>query len=351
MWRASSARSSPKVTRRPAVLANLLESPRKTEPLLRVDLFGLRRFFADAPWHHISVRFNYQPHHVRHALDYYLLNIARLHTTLPMRLQIRPEDICNVHFSGMKPWDQFVPKATNEHPDEFLDRLFKSNFPHYNTYTNNGYLLEHENHVQLDDNRPQEVVDLAKTRLRQVLSTAETTWRQCLGRMLLALDQTKPATSPAHPRSSHPAQSLHQIQEQRQAPDGNYYTAGQFLEHYRQYKEWDSALPQHPPLTTQPTDSHNSETKPTQAQKTGVDTTHSLFHTLAHPSSPADTRWHIGQRLLVRWGPTSTLCTVRSIHADGRYVVQYDQGGSWGDTERRVPSARLHKPPPTCEVL
>ena len=158
-------------------------------------------------------------------------------------------------------------------------------------------------------------------------------------------------TSPAHPRSSHPAQSLHPIQEHRQAPDGNYYTAGEFLEHYRQYKEWDNAIPQHPPLTTQTSDSHNSETKPTQAPKTGVDTTHSLFHTLAHPSRPADTRWHIGQRLLVRWGATSTLCTVRSIHADGRYVVQYDQGGSWGDTERRVPSARLHKPPPTCEVL
>ena len=32
----------------------------------------LSRFFAAAPWHHISVSYNFQPHHVLFALEYYL---------------------------------------------------------------------------------------------------------------------------------------------------------------------------------------------------------------------------------------------------------------------------------------
>ena len=38
----------------------------------------------------------------------------------------------------------------------------------------------------------------------------------------------------------------------------------------------------------------------------------------------------------VRWVPA----TVVAVHADGRHVVRFDHGGSWGNTERGVLRAR-----------
>ena len=330
----------------------------------------LSRFFAATPWHHISVRYNFQPHHVPYALEYYLHNHARLDTWLPMRLEMRTQDICNVHFSGaLKLWDQFVPEVSKEPHDEFTHRLFQSNFPSSN---------ECDGHVQHEDNRVREVVDLAKTRLREVLSTAARTWRQCLGRLLLALDATEAPTSPAHPGSSPLGQSLHPMQELRQAPNGNWYTAAQFLDYFQNYKAWDKAWDkahqQHTPLITQPSDSATYEAlcrcvghsifalplcralhlrkKPFGLQEqTGVDASHWLFQTLAEPSHPAGTQWHIGEKLEVLWCKHWTPCTVLSVHSCGLYVVRYEGGGPWGDTERRVPPHRLRKRPARCEVL
>ena len=336
----------------------------------------LSRFFAATPWHHISVRYNFQPHHVPYALEYYLRNHARLGTWLPMRLEMRPEDIHNVHFSGaLKLWDQFVPVVSKEPHDEFMRRLFQSNFPSSN---------ECDGHVQHEDKRVRDVVDLAKTRVREVLSTAERTWRQCLGRLLLALDATEAPTSPAHPGSSPLGQSLHPMQELRQAPNGNWYTAAQFLDYFQNYKAWDEARDeardtahqQHTPLITQPSDSDSAtyealcrcvghsifalplcralhlRKKPFGLQEqTGVDASHMLFCTLAKPSHPAGTQWHIGEKLEVLWCKHWTPCTVRSVHSSGLYVVRYERGGPWGDTERRVPSHRLRKRPARCEVL
>ena len=331
----------------------------------------LSRFFAATPWHHISVRFNFQPHHVPYALEYYLRNHARLGTWLPMRLEMRPEDIHNVHFSGAKLWDQFVPVVSKEPHDEFMRRLFQSNFPSSN---------ECDGHVQHEDNRVREVVDLAKTRLWEVLSTAERTWRQCLGRVLLALDATEAPTSPAHPGSSPLGQSLHPMQELRQAPNGNWYTAAQFLDYFQNYEAWDKARD-----TADQQQRHlrsdsatyealcrcvghsifalnrlalplcralHQRNKPFGLQEqTGVDASHWLFQTLAEPSHPAGTQWLIGEKLEVLWCKHWTPCTVISVHSCGLYVVRYEGGGPWGDTERRVPSHRLRKRPARCEVL
>ena len=80
-----------------------------------------------------------------------------------------------------------------------------------------------------------------------------------------------------------------------------------------------------------------------------------LLHQLQNPAVPegcydigthVEVSWAMGQgrHVDVRWFPARVL----SVHENKEYVVMFDRGGDWGDTERNVHSerVRLHTPTP-----
>ena len=74
---------------------------------------------------------------------------------------------------------------------------------------------------------------------------------------------------------------------------------------------------------------------------------------LQHPAAPSKDSFVPGVAVEVLWPPDAPPngagqggvkwlpATVVSVHADGRHVVRFDHGGSWGDTERGVLRRRL----------
>ena len=78
---------------------------------------------------------------------------------------------------------------------------------------------------------------------------------------------------------------------------------------------------------------------------------------LQHPAAPSEDSFVPGVAVEVLWPPDAPPngagqggvkwlpATVVSVHADGRHVVRFDHGGSWGDTERGVHRTRLRPAP------
>ena len=197
----------------------------------------LSRFFAAAPWHHISVSYNFQPHHVPFALEYYLQNRSRLDTWLPPRLTMPLRDIRNVHFSGsVKLWERYVPNVTHETDDVFVERLLQSNCESYCRWVERSALSKEDRRVELEhgtDVTP--VVDLAVEKIREVVSTAARTWRKCLSRLLVTLGSDDATPPSADQASSQLGESRRPEPERRQAADGKWCTREQFVEFYGNY--------------------------------------------------------------------------------------------------------------------
>merc|ERR1712217_562662 len=94
------------------------------------------RFFADAPWHHIDVEYNYQIHHVPFALENSLRTrgfaaacpdyaAAEDSSFLAPRLKMPVEQVRNVHFSGeLKFWDFFLSGRDLKEKDTELAEYF-----------------------------------------------------------------------------------------------------------------------------------------------------------------------------------------------------------------------------------
>ena len=285
----------------------------------------LSRFFAAAPWHHISVSYNFQPHHVLYALEYYLENRSRLGEWLPPRITMPLGEIRNVHFSGnVKLWDPYVLKASEETDAAFVERLLRSNCNSYSGW--------------VDQSATTGVVDRALEQSREVVSKATRTWRECLSRMLVTLGNDDVVPPLAVQASSHIEESRRLKPERRQAANGNWYTREEFEAYYHDSKTWHTAPREIPP----PNAMHSGgNTLDPPAAK--VDESHWMFNVLAEPSRPPSSPWAIGEHLQVLWAEKWVPCTVRSVHRDGSYVVQYEDGGEWGHTERRVPSERLRE--------
>ena len=298
----------------------------------------LSRFFAAAPWHHISVSYNFQPHHDLFALQYYLENRSRLREWLPPRITMPLGEIRNVHFSGsVKLWDPYVLKVPEETDAAFVERLLRSNCESYSGWVDQSTLskehrpagLQHETDVT-------RVVDRALEQIREVVSNATRTWRECLSRVLVTLGNDDVAPALAVQASSQIAESRRLEPERRQAANGNWYTREEFEAYYRDDKTWHTA-----PRENAPPNAMHSGSNTLDPPATKVDESHWIFNVLAEPSRPPRSPWPIGEHLEVLWGEDWIPCTVRSVHTDGRYVVQYERGGEWGDKERRVPCGRL----------
>ena len=138
--------------------------------------------------------------------------------------------------------------------------------------------------------------------------------------------------------SSQNAESRRLEPERRQAANGTWYTREEFEAYYRDSNTWHTAPRRNPPTNAMPSGSDTPETTDTK-----VAASHWIFNVLEEPSRPPHSPWPIGEHLQVLWGEDWVPCTVRSVHSDGRYVVQYEHGGEWGDTERRVPCRRLRE--------
>merc|ERR1711862_159731 len=50
-----------------------------------------------------------------------------------------------------------------------------------------------------------------------------------------------------------------------------------------------------------------------------------------------------GTKVEVQWGNCSMLGTIAGVHADGRHIVRFDRGGSWGDTVRGIPLDQIRE--------
>ena len=77
--------------------------------------------------------------------------------------------------------------------------------------------------------------------------------------------------------------------------------------------------------------------------------TPALLEELLNPHGPSDTH-PVGARVEFFWPPAAVVgqdcgcwytATVASVHADGKYNLKMDRGGSWGDSEREVPPERV----------
>ncbi|CAD7938168.1 unnamed protein product [Amoebophrya sp. A25] len=87
----------------------------------------LSRYFADAPWYNISVRYNFQLHQVFHNLNP-LNDAARKRYLSPTTR----EKICVIHYSGaLKPWHHVCDRA---HHDKSSDDFAQTCLDGFDTY-------------------------------------------------------------------------------------------------------------------------------------------------------------------------------------------------------------------------
>ena len=109
------------------------------------------------------------------------------------------EHIKNVHFSGAKIWDGFLPGTQQEGDQDFAERLLATNLSSYHLwFTRQGSQWEYEqNGCELcpeggfrylaDGADATPLVDGAVERCRQIAQMAVKEWRCCYERMLVAM--------------------------------------------------------------------------------------------------------------------------------------------------------------------
>lgn len=168
----------------------------------------LSRFFLSAPWRHIHVTYNFQPHHVPFALERSLMYrnswVGHAECTPEVmswahyRVTVPPEEVHNVHFSGAaKLWDRHVPCETGVEDADFAEKLLRENLEGYTRwvqreapqeeYADNGCFLTPSGDVVLLNDKSVSVrplVDMAVTQVRRILQMAAREWRLCYERLL-----------------------------------------------------------------------------------------------------------------------------------------------------------------------
>lgn len=277
----------------------------------------LTRFFAaatDMNWRHISLKWNFQLHHVPFALEraiswrWQALIEGREYwfsddEWLPPRLALPMEEINVIHFSGdVKLWHMLLeanvssdataerrrafehfeaPHEECEDPDAvFAEKLLKDQRRSYSLWVDKdaepqdyatwGCILTPEKRFKMLPDAEKDVTTLVEKsmgHLRSVARLATETWRCSAERLLKEMP------------------TLIEDLKTPQVPEG--------------------ALP----------------------IGTMVDV---LWVPLGEPETKG--RWHAGR--------------VSAVHEDGSYVVKFNTSGEWGDTQRRVPAARVQLKPP-----
>ena len=266
----------------------------------------LTRYFAAAPWHGLDVGWNYQIHHVPFALEYLLRWRRNLFYSrgalsdvdrewLPPRLAISLEDVGIVHFSGdVKLWHLCIRAVDGfDERRRAVEHVPLERWTDTDSFTElfmrgscPGYARWVERMGSPEDYSDTGCVLLGggKIELRSGDVTEDVT--SLVDRMVERLrDITRLATN----------------------------TWRHYAE--RLVKEFPSVL-----------------------------------EDLSVPEVPACS-YAPGTRVQVRWLSECALeeseeifnACVTSVHKDGRCVVRYDSGGSWGDTEREVSVERISK--------
>jgi len=276
----------------------------------------LTRYFASAPWHHMHVGWNYQVHHLPYALEQviawrrYQLEVGGdkdFHederTWLAPRLLMSAEDVGIVHFSGdVKPWhlvldavqDRNQRRAVDHEPSSWRERDVESFGEHLLQRCCQSYSL------WFTKDAPEEsyaefgcvLCDDGRIEIRHPLDTGGTDdGSQRRADIMDVVDLTVSKIRGITSRA---------LYEWRTA-------AERFLE----------AAP-------------------------------GAVEALGSPAAPSADCFLPGTFVEALWppifdgrNPRWLEAMVVSVHADGRHVVRYRSGGSWGDTERGVVRERL----------
>uniref|UniRef100_A0A7S4W6J3 Nucleotide-diphospho-sugar transferase domain-containing protein n=1 Tax=Alexandrium monilatum TaxID=311494 RepID=A0A7S4W6J3_9DINO len=272
----------------------------------------LTRFFASAPWHSLDVRWNYQIHHVPFAMEKVLdwrRSILRSGGELsaedrawrPRRLQTRLEDIGIVHCSGdVKLWhvhldaaqDSSQRRAVEHVPSawaddgRFSEHLLRATCEGYERWVERSAPPEDYAHFGCALREGGRVELVAGERPEEVTALIDEAVEKARAVARLATAAWRACAERLL------AAELPGLLEELQRPS---VPEGSMPPGARVQALW------RPPGV------------PPAAQE--------------DRAAASDGAWLPAK--------------VVSVHADGRHVVRYDQGGTWGDTERGVPRKRL----------
>eukprot|EP00811_Abedinium_folium_P005763 NODE_15303_length_1057_cov_6.600000.p1 GENE.NODE_15303_length_1057_cov_6.600000~~NODE_15303_length_1057_cov_6.600000.p1 ORF type:complete len:330 (+),score=102.22 NODE_15303_length_1057_cov_6.600000:117-992(+) len=259
----------------------------------------LSRFFASAPWHAMDVRWNYQIHHIPFALQHAL---AYRHSVLaevplppwsnwfPPRLSMNLEDIAIVHFSGLvKLWDLCIDARNSLEDGRSV--TYASREPWVETEAFAEHLISKccESYHRW----------VARTASPEDYAAFHCVLLSDGGVELRAGDVAEDVTGIVDAAVSQLRGTT------RLAAVAWRACAARLLEH----------VPD-------------------------------LLETFCQPQV-APGSFPPGTRVEVKWQPAGDRPPlwleglISSVHADGRHVVRFDRGGSWGDTERGVDVVRI----------
>jgi len=282
----------------------------------------LTRFFASAPWHHMHVGWNYQVHHLPYALEQvvawrrYQLECEGLrefredeHGWSAPRLEMDLEDVGIVHFSGdVKPW-HLVLDAVQDY--------------------NQRRAVDHAPSVWGD---------------RDITSFGEYLLQRCCASYRLWFSKDAEAERYAEfgcvLRDDGRIEIRHQIDgvTNASADDGSPSAAHRSVDIMDTV---DFAVTKVRGITcTALREWHDSAKRFLSASPGSLEA-------LASPSTPSGC-FTIGAFVEVSWPaqsdgrpPRWLQAMVVAVHADGRHVVRFRNGGTWGDTERGVARERI----------
>ena len=238
----------------------------------------LSRFFAFTPWHHISVAYNFQLHHLSYSLRRTLFhrNVEAScwyvptdwDRWCPVRLSMPIEHIRNIHFSGnLKLWQRVLENGTYETDADFAERLLEATFKDYRLWFHwegsaeefaaNGCKVPQNGRIYcLDgDIETTPIVQAAVERSRHIACVAVAVWRTSYEHLL--------------------------------------------------------------------------------ASRAG------LLECLAEAHLPCGAPWKLGTELDVKWGERWVPCVVHGVHTSGDYIIKWKMSGEGADIERNVSAERL----------
>mmetsp|Transcript_16187 Transcript_16187/g.35044 ORF Transcript_16187/g.35044 Transcript_16187/m.35044 type:complete len:767 (+) Transcript_16187:100-2400(+) len=355
----------------------------------------LSRFFAWTPWRHIDVSWNYQVHHVPFAVEHVLsakqwalaqgdVELAESPQWLPQRLTIPIEDISIVHFSGdVKPWHLYLdakedksqrravehvesPWLEHKNLGAFSDHLLASCCGGYRLWISlegscsdyhkfgicrrgdGAFYLENKLDVSsLVLNAKNRVVDVTRRAMECFVGTADRVTMQQLKELR---NPTAPKPHCFLPGSRVAVLWMPEKIWGEEPPSDGEDEPG---ERPRKILKVDSHQPE-----LQPEDlplTGNACAPAAKASGRGLDeatletggaeaATNSFVCSCtaamqAEARAYADASWWWSAKA----EPAGFHCpaTVVSVHSTGRYVIRFDNAGSWGDTERHVAHCRV----------